>query len=303
MLQIVVFSFNRAMQLDTLLTSLVEKWKSPSYELYVLYNTSNSFFEKGYDLVKQRFSDYPIEFHKESIVPDKYSLSELCNIRNLYHYIKYKHVRNVKSDFRSKLISLLKSNLSTEIMFLTDDAMFIREVHISQGTLLWLRQKPYDRQLSLRLSLEMSSQEVRINKQNEEIFWNFYDNSDKNSWGYPFSVDAHIYSKALVIDLFSKYIFTSPNTLEGYICKQIQRKRLLSEGCCYSQTHLLSYPINMVQTFSDNETLGVSNEMMNGWYLDGYTMKYPVPESIKVFQQYPSFLFLYKGNIVMRKNL
>ena len=47
MLQIIIFSFNRALQLDTLLTSLVEHWKSPDYCVDVLYNTTDEEFEKA----------------------------------------------------------------------------------------------------------------------------------------------------------------------------------------------------------------------------------------------------------------
>ena len=42
-----------------------------------------------------------------------------------------------------------------------------------------------------------------------------------------------------------------------------------------------------MQTFSDNESLGVSTEKLNQYYLDGYTFKYPIPEEVNVFQVYP----------------
>lgn len=37
MLQIIIFSFNRAIQLDTLLSSFVEYWKNPSYQVDIIY--------------------------------------------------------------------------------------------------------------------------------------------------------------------------------------------------------------------------------------------------------------------------
>lgn len=46
-IQIIIFSFNRAIQLDTLLTSILKHWKAPSqYELNIIYNTTSIFFKK-----------------------------------------------------------------------------------------------------------------------------------------------------------------------------------------------------------------------------------------------------------------
>ena len=55
MLQIIIFSFNRAMQLDTLLRSVYKHFKFDNYQVGVLYNTSNRDFEKGYDLLKGKY--------------------------------------------------------------------------------------------------------------------------------------------------------------------------------------------------------------------------------------------------------
>ena len=56
MLQIVIFSFNRALQLDTLITSIIEKWQLPHYNIDVIYNTSDNDFQKGYDLLVKKYN-------------------------------------------------------------------------------------------------------------------------------------------------------------------------------------------------------------------------------------------------------
>ena len=57
MIQIIVFSYNRAMQLDTLLYSLYEHWKYPRIVVDVVYNFSNEEFDTAYDLLKKKYSD------------------------------------------------------------------------------------------------------------------------------------------------------------------------------------------------------------------------------------------------------
>ena len=56
MLNIIVFSKNRACQLELLLRSLkifLKNWQS--YSVYIIYSYSNSEYEQGYEIVKKQF--------------------------------------------------------------------------------------------------------------------------------------------------------------------------------------------------------------------------------------------------------
>jgi hypothetical protein len=83
----------------------------------------------------------------------------------------------------------------------------------------------------------------------------------------------------------------------------VYRKMLFEEGRSYMKCKLLSYPINMVQIVEKNESLGVDCKMLNNLLLDGYTMKYPVPEKYDCFQQYPDNILLFKDGIESKKEL
>ncbi len=301
MLQIIIFSFNRAMQLDTLLTSLKEMWLQPAYSVEVLYNTSTKDFEKGYEILKRKYAD--VSFSRECKAKQEYSISDYMNLRNMVHLYRYPSLRRPRTDFRKRLISMLENNSSRYIMFMTDDAIFINKVSVSQKIMDWIASSPFQNQFSLRLGNGMNEEPANVKRDDMGLLWNTYDVPQNNNWGYHFSVDAHIYSKELIIKLFKKYVFTNPNSLEGYICEQIRRHKWLTNGRSPLSSKLLSFPINMVQTFSDNETLGVDSGKMNGWFLDGYTMKYPVPEVVDTFQQYPNYVYLFKDGNVMRKEL
>ena len=65
MIQIVIFSFNRALQVEALLASIKRHWKQPQYKLTVLYNTTGVDFQRGYDILQQEYPEY--EFVKERV--------------------------------------------------------------------------------------------------------------------------------------------------------------------------------------------------------------------------------------------
>ncbi len=102
MIQIVVFSFNRAIQLDTLLTSIMQKWISPDYIVDIVYNTSNDSFQKGYDKLMLKFCENSrFKFYKETVAKKPYyCIRELTNVYNIKKLIDMPSLRRPKSNFR-----------------------------------------------------------------------------------------------------------------------------------------------------------------------------------------------------------
>lgn len=307
MLQIIVFSFNRAIQLDTLLTSLNNHWKTPDYQVDVIYNSSNDFFQEGYRvLINKLKNNTRVYFHKESNGCKPYRVFEIVReIRNVKRYLQNPRIRHPKTNFRTLLIDVMKKNSAKEVMFMTDDAMFINDVEITNSMIEWLESSPRNRQLSLRLGVGMNEQPECVKVGTDGLIrWHMSDVEHLSNWGYRFSVDAHIYDKHLILDYYKKYIFINPNTLEGYIEDRLFNKGLVDQACSLDKPMLLSFPINMVQKEADNESLGVDCEKLNQMYLDGYTLRYPVPEVIDMFQVYPDYLILEKDGrtSVMKTN-
>ncbi len=297
MLHIIIFSYNRALQLDTLLTSLFEKWEAPEYCVDVIYNTSGDGFEAAYQQVQKKYSHYPVAYHRESAIADKMPLSMLLTLGNAKRLLKSPYLRCPKSNFRSLLIQIIKNNSCKHLMFLTDDAMFIQEVNISKDIFTWQDELPEHRQFILRIGTGINNQPKDIvRKENGYLKWNMYEAPLNSNWGYNFSVDAHIYHKNIILKIFEKLWFVNPNTLEDPVCRAFRRKNLMGEAMAFEHPRLLSFPINMVQTVTNNESLGVDCQMLNERYLNGFTMKYPLPEFITHFQVYPDYLRMYKGN-------
>lgn len=296
-IQIIVFSFNRALQLDTLLCTMLEHWKSPAFNLDVVYNTTTPDYQRGYDILINKLSSYEnIKFHKESRPADQVLASDLLHPHNLKRWLQHEYLRHPRTNFRSLVINLMEHSSSDLVMFMTDDAMYVNDVEIHEEMLKWISDNPLHNQYTLRVGIGMDDKNATYQDNGEYLTWNFDKEDIRTNWGYHFSVDAHIYSKEVVLKLFKRNLFVNPNSLEGTIQSDAQRHGWLENGRGPRQAAILSFPINMVQTIADNETLGVSTEKLNDYYLRGYTMRYPVPESPNHFQHYPRSLFFYKGD-------
>lgn len=296
-MQIVIFSYNRAIQLDTLITSLKKHWQSPEYHIDVLYNTSNDLYHQGYSLLMDKFKSENISFCKEqSPKGHGYPLSLLADFVNLKALYRHKYLRKAKTNFRALLLDLIANDSSKEIMFMTDDSQFIRDVTITDDVLSCLHAAPADRQISLRLGRGINGEErLHIGEENGWLTWNMSKLPPSKNWTYCFSVDAHIYDKSVLLPMLRKTVFSNPSSLEELVHERVQRSRRFQEAKAPLQTALLSFPINMVQTVADNETLGVSTEMLNDYYLRGYRLEYPIPEHYDAFQIYPDHLTFIKG--------
>lgn len=298
MIQIIVFSFNRALQLNTLLTSIAACWKSPAYHIDVIYNTSDQTYQDGYERLIKECADMPVTFHREEAGHSRFPLRALSHSANIKHYLKYPYVRKPKTNFRQLLIKTVSSRHAPFVMMMTDDAMLIDEVKVPDSVLSWIADSPMQRQFSLRIGAGMDRQPTGIvHETNGLLHWNMSEAPANTNWGYPFSVDAHIYHHDLIMRLLKEIVFVNPNTLEAFVCHEMRKRRLGQQACAFSKTRLLSFPINMVQTVANNESLGIDCRELNQLYLQGITMRYPIPSTITRFQVYPDHLLLYENGI------
>lgn len=293
MLDIIIFSFNRAMQLETLLSSIRRYWKKPVYNIVVIYNTSNNEFQRGYDIL---IHDYPgYVFIKEKFFNCLWHFQDYFSVYNLKKMLRYKNQRKQKTNFRDLLNAFLHKTGSTYTMFLTDDSVFIRDVELLDEDLSFINQDVDLCQISLRLGRNISRKPSAIKETEGKFKWKFHEHLNAKSWGYNFSVDAHIYATSLIRRVLKSVIFNNPTTLEANVVHYARKHGIMDCGMAFEQPYILSYPLNMVQNIANNESLGVSVEMLNQSFLDGKRLLYVIPYDIREFQQYPKQVVMYKN--------
>ena len=304
MLQIIVFSFNRAIQLDALINSIFNKWKDVEILIDVIYSSSDEVFENGYSLLKERLMKHGnVHFHKENKKKfPKWSFTELTNLYNLKLLYLCPFLRGRRTDFRDILISILKETIAPCTMFLTDDSVFIKDIRWGNDIEQWIGIDERQHQYSYRHGLELIP-DVPLDTDNNSIIflnekvyeWSFSAFKKNNHWGYNFSLDAHVYGTKFIYRLLNHASFSNPNTLESCVGLHVGKKNLLTIGRCGEYICILSYPINVVQKVFKNAALNASPRTLNDYYLKGYILEYPPINNITAFQVYPEHVYVTKN--------
>ncbi|MCX5900061.1 MAG: hypothetical protein NTX06_04885 [Proteobacteria bacterium] len=224
----IVFSKDRALQLHGLLRSFFEHVR-PQVPIQVLYNCSGPDHQKTYDEVLEIFKPEGVRFVQQ----------QSCG------------------SFRSDLLEQLAAVQSDKIFFLVDDIIFTGRVDLD-----WLCSFDSDRYVpTLRMGLNLKRSYTMQQAQplpplREEpatgagtICWQWQDGV--LDWGYPLSVDGHLFSTDEIEAMIRLIEFCAPNSLEQGLQRFI-KLFLPRMGIAYRISKIVNIPCNKVQLENDN---------------------------------------------------
>ena len=240
--QLIIFSKNRASQLNLLLDSLKEN--------------ANNLFDKITVLYKSDF-DYSIGYQK----------------------LKNKHQNVVfvqESNFRRDFINLIDDDIESTT-FMVDDAILFDKIKNNKIEIL----KPVVEDyfiFSLRLGFNCvysHPANLYYNLGEHEINGDYlifdYTKQQAGDFRYPLSTDGHIYNTTLIKDLLIEIDFNNPNTLEANLQMFVFNNSIPKNMVCFKQSKLVSVPVNLVNnTFNNRHGLefGISEKELNDKFLN-----------------------------------
>lgn len=232
-----VFSKNRSFQLDCFLRSASKNANIDLSDISILYKYDPEYSE-SFEILKM---DYPkCQFISES-------------------------------NFREQTIEWIE-NATDTISFATDDALFTREANTAFASSVLL-QNPAILAFSLRLGLHLDwcypTNRPQSTPNGQVISQAFVWDSRlaDGDWGYPLSVDGHIYRKHEILEILKRTFFTNPNTLEANI--QSSRPLLHSTMCCFLRSSYFNSPLNVVQSVYKNRAGQVTVKELDRAYMSG----------------------------------
>ena len=241
MLNAVIFSKDRACQLDFLLRSIKLQWKDYfKYKIsIILWNATNQSFQEGYDVLKKE--------HPE------------------FNFV-------AKTDFKSDMISLVSPD-NPYTMFFVDDLVFKESFELMCPEFHAFEDNDDIMCLSLRMHPRIRyCQPRKIDtpppQLNSDLTWKW--EGLQGDWGYPYSIDAHIFRTKDVIDVVRNAPYTYPNNFEDCLLNFMARRPLVK---CFEKSKVVNIPLNLVgPTTSPNRN--VSAESLNTEYLKGKRLSF-----------------------------
>ena len=267
MLDIIIFSKDRAAQLDLCLQSIYENLHLSKDEcfIHIVYTSSTPKFQEGYNLIKSGWRQSP-----EDCPSTLWFGENFCG--------------GFQKAFRTALASC-----GYYIMFMTDDDIVYRQTPKSDiwPTIKISMEKMNLFTVSFRLGTNTFVQDQYFNTrcmvpdaviQSEELIrtWDWRKQELNNSFAYPFSLDGHIFRKHEVEIISSRVSerdaqdYYNPNSLEGK--GQHYLEKLPNYMGCFENSYVVNTPINRVQETCTNKAgqyFEHPAEILNQRLLDG----------------------------------
>jgi hypothetical protein len=212
--ELIIFSFNRPMQLYGLLESIKLHVKGLD-EISILFRASDPKYRLGYRKISHHFPN----------------LKWVCQ------------GNNPKTDFKPLLNHIFDNSKADFILFAVDDMIVSDyiDLKICEKTLSE-NNEIYGFYLRLGENIHPMNSKLRKTIQNDIFTWMFDPLVDY--WGYPHTLDMTLFRKDQIVDLVSGLNFTSPNTLEAAMAALFP---VVPYGSCFQHSKVLNIPVNLVQ--------------------------------------------------------
>ena len=263
-MKIIIFSKDRACQLDLLLRSIQKNWDFENIDISILYTSSNDKYNISYNTLFDKYND--IDFIKE----DNF-YNQLCNM------VKYSQ-SEVIGIFTDDCIMFRKPEISCIQLqnIFTNNILFF-SLRLGQNTIV----QDYVKQ-TLQTPLHYNG----FDQINENVIcWNRNLHTKYSNYNYMFSLDGTFYHKNWLIDAFVGKTFEIPRALEYQmvIDKELERKSS-NKVMSLNKSCVIVNSINAVQSHGIpcGFKYSYSPEELNTKFLEGFQISLDTFQDIEV---------------------
>jgi len=247
MINAIIFSYDRALQLRLLLES-INRHTENIFNINIIYRHSSDEFREGYSKLQTE------------------------NVLKNINWIEEK-------DFKKDVIDAFDKEYEYTCFFTDDDILYFP---VKEGDIISHMKDQEIFCFSLRLGLNttycytMNTENKLYGIENigeDFIRWNWA--KSYMDYGYPLSVDGHIFRTKEIMKMVKKTTFHNPNTLEGNL--QMFDNFPKEYMVAYGHSALVNSPTNIVNETHPNrkgDSHAASTETLNNKYLSGEVIDY-----------------------------
>ena len=297
---IIFFTYKRAIMLDAAITSLIQRFKSISYPISVIYHYNKN-HKKSYNYLKKKYK-YKLKFYERKPASLLKRLYLFLNPINLFFLLRWPNIIKKYNNFKDILEKIIKNSKHEYIMLCPDDIFFYKNFIIPKEILNKLDKDPSD--IFLRLAygknIKSFSKKAKVKSYviNEMKFveWNRLDGKASQDMKYSFHVEAAVYNRKFLLKFFKKFIYHNPITLEANGLKISKFYNYLKKTISPSERVAASYQINTVQNdniYRDKYRVQIYSKLLDNLYLKGYNLVHKINSKQKKDNDvYPKEVYL-----------
>lgn len=238
---LLIFSKDRACQLDSLLRSIKDHFVPLPESITVLYKTTTPEFLKGYRILEDKKIFAKAQFIKE---------------------------QKFEQDVHRVMAGFSDDSL---VMFFVDDNIVFKQCDVRTVLDAFTQKHLF---VSTRVSRNYPQDTAPVFLQNDSYLewkWN-YNKRHWVTWNYPFSVDGNIFHGNHIKKIIQKISFSAPNSFEGHMhfCRHAWWIKRIPLALSLKDVSVFNNPLNKVQTEGETWHKEVTAEYLNEKYCDGY---------------------------------
>ncbi len=226
LVDIVVFSYNRPLQLYAFLESS-EKYIENLHRQFVIYRVGNAHYEKGYEKVKKAFPH--VIYIRQSIEAPYEDFAPTVR----------------------KVVFNHDLSLARYVAFALDDHLVKDRIDLKEGVKLLKKTGAHGFYFRLGNNLKDHPEEKKIAMEEGVYAWQF--STMKGEWAIPNSVRMTLFNKEDIHSEFLNMKFHNPNILQALWNKQAKLSRV---GLYYAQSKVVSLPLNIA---TENEWINAKS--------------------------------------------
>ncbi len=198
MITAVVFSRNRACQLELLLHSIRQNIPNV-FDIHIIYKADEHKYQEAYTQLVNHYTECHFYGERHDWNLERYT-------RQIINETTNKHMAFFTDDTVVYMLApLVGQQFLTRV--LKDRAVF--SLRLGYNTLV---QNCHTGEMQLPLNLCVD--------EGETVSWNFNHHHPHSNYGYPFGLDGHIYLTRMMRDLIIRFRFHNTNQLESELFKQ-----------------------------------------------------------------------------------
>jgi hypothetical protein len=238
MRSLIIRSKDRACQLDLLLRSIKQNAENTFDEIHVIYLASHDSYKAGYDKIHQDHLSTQINLWEQG-----------------------------NTTFEDWVRHALTNFCKEEVAFSTDDNVVYNKVKeippVNYGETFSLR-LGYNTIMQNHNTGEIQPPLNYVVEKDGILEWNPEYYHPASNYGYPWSLDFHIYQTRQFANIISGFRFSRTNDMEAQLCRYrsfITRMKSFTHSCS------VNWPLNCLSGYTQSDN--ISNEFLNQEFLNG----------------------------------